>query len=283
MFSSQQESKAVASSGEPKEHSSKKSAREKRKPSSNLSEDQSPLKRRKDTREPYKKGTKKDQDKEQGVTATNNIDEAVATVDKQGNSNDGLKKQAMTEKAKFTDQCTAFLSNLNLNANYEDLRKFFNDVGGVQSIRILKDKYTGKSRGLAYVDFCDDAHLEAAVAKNKRFLLGKRVSIARSDPTQSKKRGSGGRNNADKGGKIPPGDQGKPNSAEATKESTGDESSTSKSRESEGIQLKGKNTFALPRNVKPLGWTATKPKADEGGDDEKPKSNDEFRQMLLRR
>lgn len=38
-------------------------------------------------------------------------------------------------------------------------------------------------KGLAYVDFSDDAHLEAAVAKNKKELLGKRVSIARSDPS----------------------------------------------------------------------------------------------------
>lgn len=37
-------------------------------------------------------------------------------------------------------------------------------------------------KGLAYVDFSDDEHLAAAVAKNKRFLLGKKVSIARSDP-----------------------------------------------------------------------------------------------------
>jgi len=50
------------------------------------------------------------------------------------------------------------------------------------------------------VDFCDDAHLKAALAKNKEVLLGKKLSIARSDPTQSKKRGSGGRFNTDKEG-----------------------------------------------------------------------------------
>ena len=48
---------------------------------------------------------------------------------------------------------------------------------------------------------------------------------------------------------------------------------------SDNIQLKGKNTFAVPRNVRPLGFTANKPKAEEG--DEKPKSNDEFRKMFI--
>lgn len=43
------------------------------------------------------------------------------------------------------------------------------------------------------MDFADDAHLEAAVAKNKRTLLGKRLSIARSDPKQRKTRESLGR------------------------------------------------------------------------------------------
>ena len=31
-------------------------------------------------------------------------------------------------------------------ANYEHLRDFFSDVGGVTAIRILKDRFTGKSR-----------------------------------------------------------------------------------------------------------------------------------------
>lgn len=42
-------------------------------------------------------------------------------------------------------------------------------------------------KGLAYVDFSDDAHLVAAVAKNKQMLLGKKLSIARSDPKHGKK------------------------------------------------------------------------------------------------
>lgn len=59
------------------------------------------------------------------------------------------------------------------------------------------------------------------------------------------------------------------------------ENASIKGRDNDGIQLKGKNTFAVPRNVRPLGFTANKPKADE--EDEKPKSNDEFRNMLLKK
>jgi len=38
-----------------------------------------------------------------------------------------------------------------VQANYEHIRNFFSDVGGVQSVRILKDKYTGKSRVILFV------------------------------------------------------------------------------------------------------------------------------------
>lgn len=42
------------------------------------------------------------------------------------------------------------------------------------------------------MDFSDNNHLEAAIKKNKQKLLGKKVSIARSDPSKGKKsRGAG--------------------------------------------------------------------------------------------
>ena len=41
------------------------------------------------------------------------------------------------------------------------------------------------------MDFSDDAHVDAAVAKNKQTLLGKKLSIARSNPKQGKRDQSG--------------------------------------------------------------------------------------------
>lgn len=56
--------------------------------------------------------------------------------------------------------------------------------------------------------------------------------------------------------------------------------SAARKRGGDDVQIKGKNTFAVPRNVRALGWTANKPKTEEG--DEKPKSNDEFRKMFMK-
>lgn len=49
-------------------------------------------------------------------------------------------------------------------------------------------------QGLAYIDFSDDDHLAAAVAKNKQKLFGKKLNIARSDPKRSQKRDSASSN-----------------------------------------------------------------------------------------
>lgn len=51
------------------------------------------------------------------------------------------------------------------------------------------------------------------------------------------------------------------------------------------VELKGRNTFAVPRNVKPLGWSSRgklQSDAVNKQDDENPKSNDEFRKMFMK-
>lgn len=52
-------------------------------------------------------------------------------------------------------------------------------------------------------------------------------------------------------------------------------------RRVDNFQMKGKNTFAVPRNVRALGMTSSKP-TTEKPDDVNPKSNDEFRKMFLK-
>ncbi|XP_038876548.1 squamous cell carcinoma antigen recognized by T-cells 3 isoform X2 [Benincasa hispida] len=145
---------------------------------------ESPAKKLKDSAHGLKKVTEK------GKAQSQNVDDQTGDirgrVKKPDDTSDQQMKDSIQEKGKvYNDQCTAFISNLNLKVTYEHLRDFFQDVGGVVAIRILHDKFTGKSRGLAYVDFSDDAHLDAGVAKNKQLLLGKKISIARSDPKKA--------------------------------------------------------------------------------------------------
>ncbi|KAJ4950595.1 hypothetical protein NE237_027427 [Protea cynaroides] len=268
LFKSQQHSTNLAAPATQKESTPPKNVSQKRKPSARLTDEQTPLKRQKGVFQndsTQKSGTNKERLNEVKANKPENSDEQQ--IDDSGAGKTKL----------YTDECTVFISNLGSEANERHLRDFFSDIGGVTAIRILKDKFTGKSRGLAYVDFSDNAHLTAAVSKNKQKLLGRKLSIAQSDPKGSQKRATFGASTAPGHGRR----EGHEEPMEASKESIEPHKSSSLSRRHEDrIQLKGKNTFAVPRTlVTPLGWSKNEQKS-EG--DEKPKSNNEFREMLLK-
>ncbi|KAK4402037.1 Squamous cell carcinoma antigen recognized by T-cells 3 [Sesamum angolense] len=276
LFRLQQESKDTGPAANERE-SSRKTTREKRKPPSSSTHEQSPAKRSKNMAQDLKKT--KENDKGQPRHSAEASEAAALDVNKAESA--GLqesKDKSSKRSVPFNDQCTAFVSNLSLQATDDDLRNFFADVGGVVAVRILKDKFTKKSRGLAYVDFSDDAHLAAAVEKNKQILLGKRLSILKSDP-QGRKKAAG------RGTRSEYANAGETDSQETSKRQNESQAQSSRSRHDEDVQLKGRNTFAVPRNVKPLGWSSRskpQPEGDEEQEDETPKSNDEFRKMFLK-
>lgn len=47
------------------------------------------------------------------------------------------------------------------------------------------------------------------------------------------------------------------------------------------LQLTGSATFAVPRSVRPLGWSSSE--AKPAGGEEQPKSNEEFRNLLMKK
>ncbi|XP_022940021.1 squamous cell carcinoma antigen recognized by T-cells 3 [Cucurbita moschata] len=252
------------------ENPAKPSEHGKRKLGGDAPDVESPAKRLKDAAHGPKKVNEKGKAQLQSLDGQTGNSKAKAK--KPDDTSDQQMKDFVQEKGKvYNDQCTAFVSNLNLKATYEHLRDFFQDVGGVVAIRILHDKFTGKSRGLAYVDFSDDAHLNAAVAKNKQLLLGKKISIARSDP----KKGGGHTTDRASGGKTS-------ESVSSAKPRKANEQPPAERKDGGNkVELKGKNTFAVPRNVRALGWTADKPRTAEQ-EDEKPKTNDEFRKLYFK-
>ncbi|KAB2028661.1 hypothetical protein ES319_D05G111700v1 [Gossypium barbadense] len=273
LFRLQQESKSFTGAIDQREQTLKNTSRERRKSGSSAIDEQPPAKWQKYTSQ-NKKLHKKENTQGLNLAEANDGEEKEGKVEKKVNERQ-MKDTKNTTSRLYKDQCTAFVSNLNITAKDEDLHQFFSDVGGVTAIRILHDKFTGKSRGLAYVDFKDDEHLAAAVAKNKQMFLGKKLSVARSNPKQGKRESLA---------HTAPGEEASNQSGgpgRSVSKESGEDSKGSRGRKRvENIQLKGKNTFAVPRNVKPLGWT-NKPGTREE-EDEKPKSNDEFRKMFMK-
>ncbi|XP_062095039.1 uncharacterized protein LOC133800931 isoform X2 [Humulus lupulus] len=129
-----------------RESISEKNTREKRKKTADTTHEQSPAKRHKDAVQNLNKVHAKGKTQVPISVENHKMEETKAEVEEACGKKEEQSKDSNQEKARiYTDQCTAFVSNLNLKANLEDLTKFFSD-GGVVGIRILRDKFTGKSR-----------------------------------------------------------------------------------------------------------------------------------------
>ena len=83
-----------------------------------------------------------------------------------------------------------YIGNLSMKVTEEDLKANFSEVGKVVSVNIIKDRYTGISRGFGFVEMETE---EAAQEAIKRFaggqLLGNTITVSEARP---KKEGGGG-------------------------------------------------------------------------------------------
>lgn len=76
----------------------------------------------------------------------------------------GAAKSGATEESVDTvDVTTLYVGNLPYRANETAVRELFSEYGQVQSVRLMKDKHTGKRRGFGFVEIsAKDA--ESAIA-----------------------------------------------------------------------------------------------------------------------
>lgn len=57
-----------------------------------------------------------------------------------------------------------FVGNLDFSAREDDLRALFESHGSVESVSILTDRDTGRSRGFGFVEMSVDSEADAAIA-----------------------------------------------------------------------------------------------------------------------
>jgi cold-inducible RNA-binding protein len=57
-----------------------------------------------------------------------------------------------------------YVGNLPYNTSEEDLRNLFAQYGNVDSVAIITDRDTGRSKGFGFVEFGDDNEARAAIS-----------------------------------------------------------------------------------------------------------------------
>ena len=89
-----------------------------------------------------------------------------------------------------------YVGNLSFRTEENVLQDLFSQAGPVQSVRLMKDKATGQSRGFAFVEMETEEGAQAAIDKyNEQELEGRRLTVneARPQPEFSGAgRGNGG-------------------------------------------------------------------------------------------
>jgi RNA recognition motif-containing protein len=89
-----------------------------------------------------------------------------------------------------------YVGNLSYQATEEDLRQAFEAFGQVASAAVIRDKYSGESRGFGFVEMPVKAEAIAAInGLNDEELKGRRLKVNEARPRQDRDRGErrGGR------------------------------------------------------------------------------------------
>jgi RNA recognition motif-containing protein len=96
-----------------------------------------------------------------------------------------------------------FVGNLSYQTMENDLQDYFAQAGVVSSVNLMLDKFTGKSRGFAFVEYADPADATKAVEMfhGKEFQgRALTVNIARPREERAPREGGGGyRDRGDRG------------------------------------------------------------------------------------
>jgi cold-inducible RNA-binding protein len=93
-----------------------------------------------------------------------------------------------------------YVGNLSFEATEEDVQQVFEPFGKVESVKIIKDKYTGKSRGFGFVEMPSADEGKAAISGvNGKEVQGRAISVNEARPRAEKPRGGGGGRGRDRG------------------------------------------------------------------------------------
>jgi RNA recognition motif-containing protein len=90
-----------------------------------------------------------------------------------------------------------YVGNLSSEVTDDDLQKAFEAYGRVLSVNIIKDKFSGRSRGFGFVGMPNNSEAQAAIAgMNGQTLHGKELAVNEARPRTDKpggKKFGGGR------------------------------------------------------------------------------------------
>lgn len=94
-----------------------------------------------------------------------------------------------------------FIGGLPFGTSSEALRELFSQVEGVETVTVVTDRDTGRSRGFGFVEMATSEAADAAVRKfNGHNLDGRSLKVELSKPSAPRNGGGGGYRSGGGGG-----------------------------------------------------------------------------------
>ena len=85
-----------------------------------------------------------------------------------------------------------YIGNLSSEVTEADLKSNFSEAGTVVSVRIIKDKFSGQSRGFGFVEMGDDGEGQKAIAAlNGTDHDGRTLNVSEARPKTERSSGGG--------------------------------------------------------------------------------------------
>jgi RNA recognition motif-containing protein len=86
-----------------------------------------------------------------------------------------------------------YAGNLSRDVTEDDLRQAFEAFGQVESVNIVKDRFSGESRGFGFVMMPSRNEAQAAIdGLNDKDLKGRNINVNEARPRTGNRRGGGG-------------------------------------------------------------------------------------------
>ncbi len=95
-----------------------------------------------------------------------------------------------------------YVGNLSFNSNEQDLEDTFGEIGTVESVNIIEDRDTGRSRGFGFVEMSSAEEAQKAIAElDGKEIDGRNLKVNEAKPRENRGGGGGGNRGGGGGGR----------------------------------------------------------------------------------
>jgi len=80
-----------------------------------------------------------------------------------------------------------YIRNIDFKVTDQQLNYLFATCGAVQSAKVIRDKFTGRSKGFGFVEMPDDQEAEKAIASLNGYVLNNRpIEVSQARPREDR-------------------------------------------------------------------------------------------------